>query len=296
MMNGRTDTTRRKRSFMSFRLTKKGPKRKENEEVIQETSGGNNNCCNNNNSGDSQDGSDTSSATSVKPKRRHLNRVGSFVRKVASRVQVAGPALASVIPPPPPQRPKATSPTVPAEEKISDSSASTHSTNGNETPNPGQVPAVPAKDYIVFDEKQIPAVMGLRNHGNTCFINAIMQCLNHTDVLAEYFVRDTYKQDLKRCNRIGNRKINNGSRRGEMTEQVAGVLKSLWSLRYVPDVSLALKACVDRHEAAYRGSSQHDAAEFLMFLLGKVHDDLNTASKRKYKKIKVSTIIICFLC
>ena len=70
------------------------------------------------------------------------------------------------------------------------------------------------------------------------------------------------------------------------------MLKALWSLRYVPDVSLALKACVDRHEAAYRGGSQHDAAEFLMFLLGKVHDDLNTAGKRKYKKIRVSAPIL----
>jgi len=68
---------------------------------------------------------------------------------------------------------------------------------------------------------------------------------------------------------------------------VAGVLKALWTLRYVPDVSMALKACVERHDPVYRGGSQHDAAEFLMFLLGKVHDDLNTASKRKYKRIKV---------
>ncbi|KAF2367776.1 Peptidase C19 ubiquitin carboxyl-terminal hydrolase [Trinorchestia longiramus] len=287
LINGRNETTRRKRSFMSFRLNKKGAKRKEGEGIISESSSTNNNNSNgNSHSGDSQDGSDSSSAASVKPKRRHLNRVGSFVRKVASRVQVAGPVLASVIPPPPP-RPKTAPSLVQAEEKVPNSNAVQNSSTTELIKSVAEPPPLLVQDYIPFDEKQVPAVIGLRNHGNTCFINAIVQCLNHTDVLAEYFVLDAYKQDLRRCNRIGNRKMNNGSRRGEMTEQVAGVLKSLWSLRYVPDVSLALKACVDRHEAAYRGSSQHDAAEFLMFLLGKVHDDLNTASKRKYKKIKV---------
>lgn len=44
---------------------------------------------------------------------------------------------------------------------------------------------------------------------------------------------------------------------------------------------------MERHGSQYRGSSQHDAQEFLLWLLDKVHEDLNTATKKKYKTIKV---------
>ena len=41
-----------------------------------------------------------------------------------------------------------------------------------------------------MEEGKVPGVVGIKNHGNTCFINAILQCLSYTDILAEYFVLD----------------------------------------------------------------------------------------------------------
>lgn len=51
---------------------------------------------------------------------------------------------------------------------------------------------------------------------------------------------------------------------------------------------------MERHGTLYRGNSQHDAQEFLFWLLDKVHEDLNTATKKKYKIIKVQIFFVEF--
>ena len=159
--------------------------------------------------------------------------------------------------------------------------------------------------YYFQERNKVPGVIGISNHGNTCFINSILQCLSYTDLFSQYFVMDAYKSDLRRKRRLahltepiakrvgqatsavnssapcGAAAANGG--KGEVTEQLATLLKSLWSLQYEPEISSKFKALVEKNASQYNGSSQHDAQEFLLWLLDQVHEDLNQATKKKYK-------------
>lgn len=137
------------------------------------------------------------------------------------------------------------------------------------------------------NELNLPAVCGIKNHGNTCFMNAIIECLCNTDLLAEYFVMNHYKVDLLRHNKIHAKKYGT---KGQVTEQLALFLKSLWSCQYTQEISFRFKILVSKYGSQYEGNNQHDSQEFLLWLLDKCHEDLNIANKKKYKKIKVSNI------
>ncbi|XP_022644966.1 ubiquitin carboxyl-terminal hydrolase 43-like isoform X2 [Varroa destructor] len=128
----------------------------------------------------------------------------------------------------------------------------------------------------------VGGIAGIRNHGNTCYLNAIVQCLSNTDAFAEYLVLNRYQVDLSYARKNNRKKYGT---RGEVTEQLALLIKSLWSSTMYPEISARLKSVVGKYGPQYAGSEQHDAQEFLIWLLDKVHEDLNRANKTKYKKV-----------
>lgn len=73
-------------------------------------------------------------------------------------------------------------------------------------------------------------------------MNAVVQCLNNTDLLAEYLGLEQYKSDLYQ------RRVNGDVRgeeplpaRGEVTEQLATLVRGLWTLEYTPQLSVEFK-------------------------------------------------------
>ncbi|GFO06770.1 ubiquitin carboxyl-terminal hydrolase, partial [Plakobranchus ocellatus] len=132
--------------------------------------------------------------------------------------------------------------------------------------------------------KRTPGVLGIYNHGNSCFMNAVLQCLSNTDSFTEYFVKDFYKNDLKN-NKNGKKSVFRSSQ-GEVTDQLGILLKSLWSGKYSSDISREFKSIIGKFSGQYKGDHQHDAQEFLLWLLDRIHEDVCIYLKKKQKPLK----------
>ncbi|XP_076448871.1 uncharacterized protein LOC143285455 [Babylonia areolata] len=152
-------------------------------------------------------------------------------------------------------------------------------------------PLITDPGMMIAKWDRTPGNVGLFNHGNTCFMNAVLQCLSHTDSFTEYFITDMYKDDLKNS-RNSSKKLGSKGSKGDVTEQLGLLLKCLWTEKYNSEISIDFKAIVGKYNNQYKGSSQHDSQEFLLWLLDRIHEDLVLPLPPQNKKKKQTKSLI----
>ncbi|XP_064478752.1 ubiquitin carboxyl-terminal hydrolase 4-like isoform X2 [Ornithodoros turicata] len=147
----------------------------------------------------------------------------------------------------------------------------------------GGPPRVPAVERPT--EERLPA--GLRNLGNTCFMNAVLQCLSSTDMLSEYLMLDHYRRELLNRNK---RRQRHQTLEEEcvLVDALIQLLRALWAAEEDDgDCEGALRlfrAAVARQATQYEGSDQHDAQEFLVWLLDHLHQELQACKRHRNHK------------
>jgi len=128
-----------------------------------------------------------------------------------------------------------------------------------------------------------PGVVGIKNHGNTCFASSVVQCLSNTESFTEYFVNDRHRSHLVAAEKSG--------RECAVTDRLAQLIESLWTRAYTSKMSRSLLRTVWHNTELFADSSGHDAEEFLLWLLNTVNDELY-GSSRQYSERQVTCVLI----
>ncbi|TMS15965.1 Rho-related GTP-binding protein RhoA-C [Larimichthys crocea] len=129
--------------------------------------------------------------------------------------------------------------------------------------------------------------VGLKNIGNTCFLNAIVQCLSHTCGLRDYCLLKRYTQEKF------------SKEDAKLMEAFTQVLSGLWDENEGGRVVNPRQFYNLFKEAVpyFSGYSQQDAQEFLRFLLDKLHTEINRRPyvrrtgkepEQKYARFRIS--------
>ncbi|KAJ8779190.1 hypothetical protein J1605_000066 [Eschrichtius robustus] len=115
-------------------------------------------------------------------------------------------------------------------------------------------------------------VTGLRNLGNTCYMNAILQCLCSISPLVEYFLSGKYITALQKdCS--------------EVATAFAYVMTDMWlgdSDCVSPEI---FWSALGKLYPAFMKKTQQDAQEFLIYVLNELHETLKKYHRRRaYEK------------
>lgn len=117
-------------------------------------------------------------------------------------------------------------------------------------------------------------IIGLKNLGNTCYMNTSLQCLSNTVPLMDYFVGYDWEKEINRQNSIGTGGVL-AEAFGHLVKEMWGPLAQAGKSKYKYIIPDAFKQAIGAFRSQFSGNTQEDAQELLSFILDGLHEDLN---------------------
>lgn len=109
-----------------------------------------------------------------------------------------------------------------------------------------------------------PGATGLKNLGNTCYMNSIIQCLLNLESFCEYLKEGAYMKHVNRKSKT----------QGQVCEELAQLRKELWSGNYKSISPRDFRSVIGREHKMFATYDQQDAHELLVILIDILHSEL----------------------
>lgn len=122
-------------------------------------------------------------------------------------------------------------------------------------------------------------LIGLKNRGNTCYLNTSIQCLSNIKLLREYFISNHYLSDLNdRYDETKEEKMD------EMlfAKEFSKLIKALWCANSSID-PVNFHKIIQKSDERFAGFYQQDSQEALSFILDTLHEGLKYNAEINYK-------------
>ncbi|AYV78441.1 MAG: ubiquitin carboxyl-terminal hydrolase [Edafosvirus sp.] len=159
----------------------------------------------------------------------------------------------------------------------------------------------------------VRGLSGLDNMGNTCYMNAVVQCLSATKYFSAYVNKKKFKYDLKHnvmheiakkkrkdlnldqdtCINISKNDLINKTKY-TVTYQLHELLIKMWEENQIirPAAFKHIIGNIDPKNSTFRGNSQNDSQELLSFILDKIHEETKREVELDYHKIPPNIILM----
>ncbi|XP_023161347.2 ubiquitin carboxyl-terminal hydrolase Usp2 isoform X1 [Drosophila hydei] len=121
--------------------------------------------------------------------------------------------------------------------------------------------------YKSSRDEKFEGLCGLRNIGNTCFMNSVIQCLSHTTELTRFL----------RAHHTSTRTAT--SKDQQILHEFAKLIQEMWTTNVHSVTPMELKRAFSTKHRMYSDYNQQDAQEFLRFFLDSLHSALNSGVK-----------------